>query len=59
MHKGNKPHDGANEPRTKPVNVLFTPSELVELDEWVYQNRYRTRNEAIRAIIAASVKRGE
>lgn len=56
MEKGNRPQDEAKELRNKPINILFTPSELAELDEWVYQNRFSSRNEAIRALIASGVQ---
>jgi hypothetical protein len=57
MNKGNRPKDEGKELRNKPINVMFTPSELAELDEWVYQNRFSSRNEAIRALIARGMEK--
>jgi metal-responsive CopG/Arc/MetJ family transcriptional regulator len=44
------------EVKTKRVQVLFPPSELAVLDEWCFNNRIRSRGEAIRDLIRASIE---
>jgi hypothetical protein len=42
----------ATENRDQKVPVLFTPTELRELDDWSFAQRIRSRGEAIRRLIA-------
>lgn len=55
MHKGNKPQDGANKPRTNRVTLILSDDELAALDEWTYRTRQPSRNDAIRALITAGM----
>ncbi len=41
----------ATEKRDEKVPVLFTPTELKELDDWSFDQRIRSRGEAIRQLI--------
>jgi hypothetical protein len=39
------------------VNVLMTPEELAELDEWRHNNRFAARSEAMRWLLKAGMRR--
>ncbi len=41
-----------NEPRDQRIPLLLTASELKELDDWSFEQRIRSRGEAIRRLIA-------
>ena len=46
----------ATENRDQKVPVLFTPSELKEIDDWSFDQRIRSRGEAIRRLIALGLE---
>jgi hypothetical protein len=46
----------ADEIRDQRVPILFTASELKEVDDWSFAQRIRSRGEAIRRLIALGLK---
>jgi len=46
----------STEKRDEKVPVLFTPSELKEIDDWSFDQRIRSRGEAIRRLIALGLQ---
>lgn len=41
----------ADELKSERVTTMMTPSELKDIDDWSFENRVRSRGEAIRQLI--------
>ena len=39
------------------INILMTPEELAELDEWRFNNRFAARSEAMRWLLKAGMRK--
>lgn len=55
MDEGNKPNFAVNKPHIKRVQVLFTEEQLEVVDAWTVEHSQPSRNDAIRALIAAGI----
>lgn len=49
----------ADEIKTERITILFSPSELKTIDDWSFEQRIRSRGEAIRRLIELGLKAAE
>jgi hypothetical protein len=48
--------DDSTEPKDQRVPIMMTASELKAVDDWSFEQRIRSRGEAIRRLIALGLK---
>lgn len=41
----------SDEPKTERFNMFMSPSEMQAIDEWAWQNRIRSKSEAVRRLV--------
>lgn len=48
----------APEPKSERFNMFLSPSEMAAIDEWAWENRIRSKSEAVRRLIQMGLLSG-
>jgi hypothetical protein len=44
------------EKRTERITIMMSPAEVAAIDDWLFEQRIRSRGEAVRRLIAMSLE---